>query len=65
MKRTLTIPKIKLSGARIIQEGFCSDDTKDCRGVACKDCIFSNYNVDHFITFFQLDEIHGELNVIE
>ncbi len=65
MSRKLIIPKIKPSGAKIIQEGFCGDKQVDCKGLSCKNCIYHESNLKHFIIFFELESIHGEINVTE
>ncbi len=65
MSRKLIIPRIKPGGIRIIQEGFCRDDSSDCNGIACKDCMFSEDNLKHFVRYLELESIHGEINVTE
>ena len=59
----LIIPKIKPSGVKIIQDAFCRDAASDCSGVACKDCMFSEDNIKHFIRYMELESIHGDINV--
>lgn len=65
IKIKLIIPKIKLDGARIIQEGYCRDDASECRDIACKDCVFSEDNLKHFVQHFELEQIDGHINVVE
>lgn len=62
-QRKIIIPKINPSMYLEIQEGFCSESEDRCLDLVCKNCLFSGGNLKHFARFFQLDEIHGEIEV--
>ena len=64
IKRQLTIPPLSRKGFLLMQEGACSDEA-DCKGDPCNKCIYYKDNLDHFINYFDLEDRHGTLGVIE
>ena len=64
IKRQIFIPGMSRQGYRNMQEGGCSNETK-CKGLACKNCIYSAHNLDHFIQYFDLKEAPDTITVNE
>ena len=64
IKREIVVPKLSRKGMKLMQEGACNYET-DCKGIDCKQCIYSDYNLDHFISYFDLEDRPGTITVKE
>ncbi len=64
IERQLTIPELSRKGYQLMQEGACSNEA-DCKGLACKECIYCKDNLDHFIYYFGLLDSAGTITVKE
>lgn len=64
IKREIIIPEMSKQGYLDMQDGACSDEA-DCRGIACRQCIYYKDNIDHFINYFGLLDAAGTITVKE
>ena len=64
IEREIIVPPVKREGYVLIQNGFCKTRT-DCKGLACEDCLYSEINLEAFVDYLDLGEIHGSITVIE
>jgi len=65
IERKIIIPEMTEQGYLNMQDIACNDDEVDCRGLACKDCIYCKHNLKHFIYYFGLLDAAGTITVKE
>lgn len=65
IKREIIIPELIPEQYLAIQKGFCDPPRTQCGGLNCSQCAFSSQNIEAFVDYLDLGEIHGSITVIQ